>query len=209
MKSSDCDCGGVMRETNRIVNGADSNPNEIPWQIGVTRAGQRVPFCGGTLISSQYVMTAAHCIQNTKPSDIEVILGEHDITTTRDSAITMKVTNIIEHPNYDTGTVNNDFAILKLASPVDLKANRNIVQLACLPQPNYNAADGTVATISGWGTLETGGSERPRRLQKATVSMENQNSCIDTYKRVNPITEQMICAKGVGTDTCQGDSGGE
>lgn len=60
-----CECGLVHNDYLRIVGGENAGVNEFPWTVGLyTHHGCRgQPVCGGTLISSQHVLTAAHCIQ--------------------------------------------------------------------------------------------------------------------------------------------------
>ena len=101
-------------------------------------------FCGGTVIASEWVVTASHCMysdsEGTNPlgeSTIRVVLGEHDKTSTTENTIpriVIQVSQIIRHPTYTASTSNNDIALLKLATPVDL----SVYTPACLPKNGAN-----------------------------------------------------------------------
>ena len=77
-------CG--LRLKSRVVGGTDAAVGDWPWQVGIARSyNPRTPFCGGSLINRQWVVTANHCFgtagTNTiKPKDIVILLGEHDIS---------------------------------------------------------------------------------------------------------------------------------
>merc|ERR1712110_1250898 len=75
-----CQCGVKGGAANgRIVGGQETEEHEYPWQVGLVSRNGRTPWCGGTLISSTHVLTAAHCTQTSAASSIRVILGEHNI----------------------------------------------------------------------------------------------------------------------------------
>ena len=158
----------------------------------------RSPWCGGTLISSTHVLTAAHCTQS-DASSIRVILGEHNIADSDFNRV--DVAEIINHPDYNSATTDNDYAILRLASPVTFT---NEVSPACLPADLSNTFAGVLATVTGWGTLSSGGSQ-PTVLQEVDVTVTTNAVCNNAY---GSITANMICAADSGKDSCQGDSGG-
>merc|ERR1712243_351583 len=209
-----CQCGVKGSSTNsRIVGGHETEPHEYPWQVGLVNRNEHYPWCGGTLISSTHVLTAAHCLYEWQLQDgawmnipltafdIRVILGEHNITDSDFNRV--DVAQIIKHPNYDHYKYNydNDYAILRLANPV---AFTNEVSPACLPADLSATYAGVLATVTGWGVLSRGG-RRPDVLQEVDVTVTN-TECNNAYDR--RITANMICAADPGKDSCQNDSGG-
>merc|ERR1711910_285720 len=110
------------------------------------------------------VLTAAHCTQ-TSASSIRVLLGEHSIAHSDFNRV--DVAEIINHPNYNSQTTDNDYAILRLSSPV---AFTNEVSPACLPADLSATYAGVLATVTGWGTLSSGGNQ-PTALQEVDVTV--------------------------------------
>ena len=200
---SACQCG-VKGGSDRIVGGQTTEAHEYPWQVGLVNGPNgRTPFCGGTLISTTHVLTAAHCtaVFNHQPNNIYVILGEH---VTNDNQVTrVGVAEVIADPNYNPQTVNSDFSILRLARPVSFTST---IRPACLPAQTNPAPTyvGQVATVTGWGTLSSGGAQ-PTVLQEVNVTVTTNSACNSAY---GTITDMMLCASAPGKDSCQGDSGG-
>merc|ERR1719422_649196 len=141
--SSSCSCGQVNRGT-RIVGGQETEVNEYPWQVGLVSSSGRSPWCGGSLISNQHVLTAAHCTAGGSTTSIRVLLGEHD--TSDSMANIVSISAITDHPNYNSGTLDNDFSILTLSSPVTFS---KLVSPVCLPSTTSSLYVGSVATVTG------------------------------------------------------------
>ena len=198
----DCRCGVNSATSTKIVGGTTAGKNEFPWQVGLVGSTGTRPFCGGTLLSSDTVLTAAHC--KTDLNRFRVSLGEHDITRS-DGEQLFTPSQWISHPRYDGASTNYDFAIVKLSTPVTFSSS---VLPACLPSPTNNY-DSVTATVTGWGTLYSGGSQ-PSKLQKVDVDTMSNSVCGGTSTAYRPgdITQVMICASAPGKDSCQGDSGG-
>ena len=198
----DCRCGVKPSTSTKIVGGTTAGKNEFPWQVGLVSSTGTRPFCGGTLISSDTVLTAAHC--KTDVRNFRVSLGEHDITRSDGEQI-ITPSQWISHPSYNDRTTNYDFAIVKLSQPVTFSSS---VMPACLPSPDKNY-DAVTATVTGWGTLSSGGSQ-PSQLQKVDVKTRSNSDCTgsSTAYRPGDISQVMICAAAPGKDSCQGDSGG-
>merc|ERR1719312_1600491 len=204
-ESDDCKCGLAKRNT-RIVGGTVTEVNEYPWQVGlVSKGGNRV-WCGGALISDQWVLTAAHCVGGT---NFQVLLGEHDYKTTGESdRVRANVIEAINHPDYDSRTTNYDFSLLKLDQTIDFSEHPHIRPI-CLPGSDDETYDNFKAIVTGWGTTSSGGS-LSSKLREVMVDVMSNDECKKSGYAADEITDQMICA-GVdagGKDSCQGDSGG-
>nr|XP_026488873.1 trypsin, alkaline C-like [Vanessa tameamea] len=205
----------------RIVGGSDANIEDYPFMavILVSREDhiQLIfrPFCGGSLITTRAVLTAAHCFfNNVLPSNhLRVRLGS---SLSWFGGQRYRVDNWVKHPGYSWPKLYHDIAILKLATPAILS---NRVAVAPIAGPNYIVADNTTVTAAGWGVLEHDG-EPSVILQQVDVKKVNHDICRANYAElqallgeheVPDVTSEMVCAGilGVGgKDACQGDSGG-
>ncbi|MCB0193167.1 MAG: trypsin-like serine protease [Anaerolineae bacterium] len=198
----------------QIVGGQDADPNEWPWQVRITIPIPEKPgfisVCGGTLITNEWVLTAAHCIQSNgvvKPATgIRAVLGEHNTAGNEGAEQERDVAQVIAHPNYNERTKDNDVALLRLSAVATLNDQVKTIIL------NRDAAvpiAGTTATVTGWGALRSGGPS-PNILQEVNVPVVSNQTCNGPQSYGGGITENMICAgfpQG-GKDSCQGDSGG-
>jgi len=204
-----CKCG--VKKGSRIVGGTETTVNEYPWMTAIVSASGESQFCGGTLIASQWVLTAAHCMfkdsQGQNPqtaAEIKALLGEHNLASTGEETIPRKlvtVTQIINHASYDATSSNYDIALLKLSEKVDL----NVYTPACLAKSADNF-EGKNAWVYGWGTTSFGGASADS-LMEVEVPVVSNSVC--TAAMGNGITDQMLCAGGqLNKDGCQGDSGG-
>jgi len=199
-----CNCGLASRKK-RIVGGKETEVSEYPWQIGMVHTGKSSVWCGGSVISDQWILTAAHCVPRATPNNIEVLLGEHDYKDkTETKEIRAKVTKIISHPKYNDQTMDMDFALLKLEKKIDFSANSHIRPI-CLPDNVNELYTNAESIVTGWGTTSSGGSASST-LQEVMVKVISNSDCNKDYS--GKINSNMICAKRSGKDACQGDSGG-
>ncbi|XP_071315858.1 chymotrypsin-like protease CTRL-1 [Trachinotus anak] len=205
-ESQDLGCGVAFLNT-RIVGGQDASPGSWPWQASLTRDGRH--FCGGSLISSQWVMTAAHCIKS--PEDnITVFLGRYNQSGQNVNEMSRTVAQITCHPLYGSLTLDNineydnDICLLKLSTPVRFTDYIGPICLASATSTFYN---GTDSWVTGWGRLQEFG-PTANTLQEVEVPVIGNKEC-QCYNG-GFITKNMICAglKAGGKDSCQGDSGG-
>ncbi|KAG4069063.1 hypothetical protein HA402_008374 [Bradysia odoriphaga] len=199
-----CDCGWGLNS--RIVGGQETAPNEFPSTAALVSTTYVALFCGATIISSRYVVTAAHCLRKTYSYETAVLVGDHDLTTGSDTqeARLYKVLEFIEHADYNNETKVNDIGLVKTVLPMVWSRG---VGPVCLPL-NYPNADfsGVDVIGTGWGLTEFGG-KKSDYLQKVdiTVLKNSDPSCQGTYPTIE---DTQMCTYKEGKDTCQYDSGG-
>ncbi|XP_023565508.1 vitamin K-dependent protein C isoform X7 [Octodon degus] len=194
----------------RIVNGTETRHGENPWQVMLLDSKKKLA-CGGVLIHSSWVLTAAHCVDGSRK--LSVRLGEYDLRRRDKGEVELDIKKIFIHPNYTRRTTNNDIALLRLAQPTAL--SKTIVPI-CLPDSGLAERELTQAgqetVVTGWGFQ----SERkgdPRRnptsvLSSIRIPVAPRDECIQVMQNV--VSENMLCAGILGDtrDACDGDSGG-
>merc|ERR1712240_443392 len=193
-----CQCGiKGGTQSDRIVGGQEAEQHEYPWQVGLVSKNGKTPWCGGTLISDRHILTAAHCTEKKTPESIQILLGEH---RTNDDVFTrVDISKINDDPNYSMP--NGDFSILTLTNPVTFTSS---IRPACLPATTDKTYEYELATVTGWGTLSSGGNQ-PTVLMEVDVTVTTNEICNNVYGSINSLH---ICAMDPGKDSCQGDSGG-
>jgi len=209
---------GVTPQNNRIVGGSEARQGAWPWAIILGRSrfgGGFQVMCGGTLVDEDTIVTAAHCFDSVpgQQGPNMVRLGDHDITTTGDGAtpVDISIARSIQHPGWNSNTLSDDIAIVKLSRPVTYSTN---IRRACLPD-SYKGQDlpsllrNAPPTIIGWGSTFSGGGPQ-NRLRQAKVPMVTQQSCASAYAAISRVTigATKLCAGDGRRDTCNGDSGG-
>ncbi|GLV32013.1 uncharacterized protein CBL_07772 [Carabus blaptoides fortunei] len=201
VKNCTCECG-VSNQENRIVGGRPTGVNRYPWVARIVYDGHF--HCGASLLTAEYVLTAAHCVRRLKRSKIRVVLGDHDQFVTTDAPAKMRmVASIIRHRNFDANSYNHDIALLKLRKPIEFSKN---IRPVCLP---FNAQDpaGLEGVVVGWGRTSEGGM-LPGIVQEVAVPIWSLTQCRAMKYRASRITNYMLCAGRGKQDSCQGDSGG-
>uniref|UniRef100_A0A8C2TYJ1 Coagulation factor IX-like n=1 Tax=Coturnix japonica TaxID=93934 RepID=A0A8C2TYJ1_COTJA len=184
----------------RITGGTLCHRGQCPWQV-LIRDSRDIGFCGGSLINSRWVITAAHCLDLVRPH--HVTIGEFQAL--KEQKIGVERSWI--HPHYDSNNYNGDIALLYLSSEVVY--NEFAIPI-CLPSPNLAALlaeEGQVGMVSGWGATHSRGSTL-RFLMRVRLPVVSMETCQQSTSRL--VTDNMFCA-GYGTeaaDACKGDSGG-
>ncbi|XP_044768172.1 cationic trypsin isoform X1 [Neomonachus schauinslandi] len=183
-------------DDDKIIGGYTCQKNSVPYQVFLNLG---YLFCGGSLINSQWVVSAAHCYK----SRIQVRLGEHNIAVSESAEQFINSAKVIRHPKYNEKTFDNDIMLIKLSSPATLNSRVSAVSL-----PKSCAAAGTQCLISGWGNLQSVGEKFPDALQCLQAPILSDSTCRNAYP--GKISSNMICLGYLqgGKDACQGDSGG-
>ncbi|KAG9510691.1 hypothetical protein GZH46_00758, partial [Fragariocoptes setiger] len=211
---------GIQTDTSlRIIGGEEAKKNAWPWfaLLMIERRGQVNPECGATLISDQFVVTAAHCVteQNTGAtidvSRVKVRLGEHDLKLDTDH-IDVEVEKIYPYPQFQIATFKNDIALLKLIQKVNYTQG---ISPACLPWDDdklrNSRVDNQTAWVVGFGRISFNG-KSSNVLRQADLQIVPQSTCAKAFSQFVKITRHYVCAAYFGPkgrkDSCQGDSGG-
>ncbi|KAJ8255718.1 hypothetical protein COCON_G00195820 [Conger conger] len=188
----------------RIVNGEECPPGECPWQALLVNT-EDMGFCGGTILNEYFILSAAHCMNQTR--SFYVIVGEFDREKEEGTETIHMVEEVLTHRGYVPETYHNDIALIKLQTPIRFTA---YALPACLPNAKF--AEEVLmrqeeGLVSGFGRVREGG-RQATLLQRLSVPYIDRAVCIESSQF--KISQRMFCAGYdlQSKDACQGDSGG-
>uniref|UniRef100_A0A8C2BP22 Zgc:123295 n=1 Tax=Cyprinus carpio TaxID=7962 RepID=A0A8C2BP22_CYPCA len=192
---------------NKIVGGEDATAGAWPWQVSIHLSGSS-HICGGTLITKDWVLSAAHCFQDFVLSRVVMYFGRLSQSGSNPNEMSRRASQVINHPNYDSRSNDNDIALIQLSSSVTFS---DYIRPVCLAAAASVFGGGTESWVTGWGKLQSGGTQLPDTLQEVMIPVVSNSACANAYKGMYTITSNMVCAGLLnqgGKDSCQGDSGG-
>ncbi|XP_023161602.2 trypsin beta-like [Drosophila hydei] len=184
----------------RIVNGVRISCQRAPYQAALRYEGQFI--CGGSILSRYWILTAAHCVDGQR-GRYRVRVGS---TQQPRGGQLHRVKSVVMHANYNRRSMQNDLALLRLATPLSYG---RCVQPVRLPSSSKRQAPPRCLLVSGWGLRKETAQNVQRYLRATSVCRVSASRCDRMYRRGGVrIYRQMLCAQRLGHDSCSGDSGG-
>ncbi|OXA55529.1 chymotrypsin B isoform X1 [Folsomia candida] len=207
----------------KILSGEDAVPHEFPWMASINNVNHGGShFCGGFIVNSRNIISAAHCFLRkynsnlgtysdegiALPTSISVTLGQHDLSPFGD-VNTTTIESISIHPDFEKGGhLNNDIAILRTRHPMTWDARLLPI---CLPGHDTNFEIGHPVTVAGWGNTNCHNSKiRPSKtLKKVSIPVWKESDCLQAYHdaQYDFTREDYVCAGDNEKDSSKGDSG--
>uniref|UniRef100_A0A6A7FNN4 Transmembrane protease serine 9-like n=1 Tax=Hirondellea gigas TaxID=1518452 RepID=A0A6A7FNN4_9CRUS len=194
-------CGPVIENPARIVGGNEAVPHSYPWMAAIFI--DDAWFCGGSIISEEWILTAAHCMDGARTA--EVVLGAQNIDKYEASQVTVYSTDFTVHEYYNPSLITDDLALIHLSEPITFTTE---IQPVCMPAystPGLEA--GELVNPSGWGTTSDNDFYITDVLREVTVPVMSNRQCKLIYGP--SVTDNTVCVDTTGgMGICSGDSGG-
>lgn len=187
-------------EAPRVVNGYEVRTHQFPHHVGyfVENKGRITFECGGSVISKEWILSAAHCVDSLEAKSF-IRAGSIKLSGGK----VFEIKRTVVHPKWNEYDQIYDFALFQLSTPLPYNY---AVQPIQLPVSHSEVPDGSSVTVMGWGRLTEDG-DTPNNLMATTLKTISRTECQEALDTAT-ITPIHICAIGYETDACQGDSGG-
>lgn len=178
-------------DTLRIIDGYTAREHSAPWIISFQRniRGEFKHMCGGAILSSEWILTAAHCIRNDVP--YEIAAGRRDFR--RDESATEQRRRVAEtfvHPGYTGPLGPNDIALIRLASPLFMTSS---VGVAKIPMEGTQQDIVGYATLYGWGSISPSTYVQANALQTMTVPIISIDTCRQLLSSFGLVSHRTVC----------------
>ena len=199
---------GIKYEPEKIIGGTTASISEYPWQI-LFRSGDYM--CGGTLVSRDWVVTAAHCTKESNGANIPIdemfIVAGATNPFTSGVGQAYRVSQVIVHENFNRQALTNDIALLKLESSVNV-LNSSPVRLITAGDVDEGATNpGVMSWVTGWGLTNVSPNEFPTNLQRVQLPIVSNAQASTVWGSI-PSGVLMAGYLNGNKDACNGDSGG-
>jgi len=198
----------LNKETPKIVGGKPAPLGQYPWQVSLGVSWIASPFdahfCGGSVYSERWIITASHCVNDLTPSQIIITAGTNRLVP---GVTRRNVRRIIMNKNYNATTTDNDIALIELLDPLLLTAYIKTVSLLT-PTLESGLSDASRFVVTGWGATQEGADVVRDLRYVDNLPMIGRSMCNQPLFYDGRITDNMICVGVTGQDSCQGDSGG-
>ncbi|XP_039384126.1 serine protease 55 [Mauremys reevesii] len=206
MRSTHAECGlrpsykPSMLKESKTVGGRGAVSSEFPWQVSIQTKEKH--FCSGSIISSWWILSAAHCFTNELPPDLYVAFGAVDLESHQVEK--KKLDRLILHEHFDSANMDNNIALILLDSPIEFSEQKMPI---CLPFI-HDLQTWKGCWVAGWEAKVAGDKMKlTKRLKKMEMKLISKKQCSEWLPE---LTENMLCAGSAegGKDACQGDGGG-
>jgi len=203
-----------LAPSSKIVGGSKAYEGQFPFaaSLKIKNLNRYMHFCGGAAISSEHILTAAHCVAAIKADSLYVSIGDHNVSKKDRYERIIKAGKVYIHRNFQASNFENDIAIIKLETKFTIHNMRQTIQQMQdqnMLQNLINENQAPELTVLGWGSLSEGGASA-KVLNFVNLPYIDHGTCraaMNPYK----VFDGMLCAGDIEKgkiDACQGDSGG-
>lgn len=198
---------GPAPASQAVVGGTPTDITSHPWQVLVIASPDN-RLCGGSIVDTQWVITAAHCVAGLRAVDLDVHAGISALSD-RGPGNEIPVVQLLVHPDWDEANYRNDVALLQLRDPLPVGSSMAPIALPSGQDAAVWPPAGTPATISGWGSTEFDGAPS-NQLRSAEVQVLGGPDSTECGRYGASFSADVEICAGLpqgGVDACQGDSG--